>query len=245
MSASAAAFAESGHGDPISLHPLWHHRRGCAARKELYERVHPETKHGAVGRGRKKSRQVGDSIQVRFTKDAARKTGRSERSVQREVERANKIFRLADVVGTSLDAPDELDALAKLPERAQADLITRARAGRKVTARHEAKLLRRKERERELADAWDAKSTVYRAAGLRDATGGCRRTCSLRSLVWSSTQTFGRTLMRFELRLFRRPMRSALSVSRSLPRAESLSRQSATTSYSSLSAARDSAVISS
>jgi ParB-like chromosome segregation protein Spo0J len=129
-----------------------------ARRKDLYEKLHPETKHGAVGRGGKKSRQNGDTSAERFTKDAAKKTGKSERSVQREVERANKIVGLADVVGTTLDAPDELDALAKLPELAQADLIARAKAGGKVTARHTAKLLRRKEREVELADATAAAS---------------------------------------------------------------------------------------
>jgi N6-adenosine-specific RNA methylase IME4 len=136
-------------------------RAMCVARrKELYERVHPETKPtkaGGPGRG-KTRRHSGDDIPERFTKDTARKTRRSERSVQREVERANKIVSLADVVGTSLDAPDELDALAKLPEPAQADLIARAKAGKKVTARHEAKLLRRKERELELADATIAAS---------------------------------------------------------------------------------------
>jgi N6-adenosine-specific RNA methylase IME4/ParB-like chromosome segregation protein Spo0J len=130
-------------------------------RKELYEKLHPETKPtkaGGPGRAKKTRRQNGDDIAERFTKDAAKKTGRSERSVQREVERASKIVGLAEIVGTSLDAPDELDALAKLPEPAQADLITRAKAGEKVTARHTAKLLRRKERERELAAATVAAS---------------------------------------------------------------------------------------
>ena len=39
-------------------------------RKEIYERLHPETKHGAVGRGRNKSRHSGDSNE-RFTKETA------------------------------------------------------------------------------------------------------------------------------------------------------------------------------
>jgi N6-adenosine-specific RNA methylase IME4 len=106
-------------------------------RKDLYEKLHPETKHGGDRKsGKAKStRQSGDKIAERFTKDAAKKTGKSERSVQRDVERADKITGLADVVGTSLDAGDELDALAKLPESAQAHLIARAKAGEKVTAR--------------------------------------------------------------------------------------------------------------
>jgi hypothetical protein len=52
-------------------------------RKELYEKLHPETRHGTIGKGRAKSRQVGDS-KVRFTKDAANKTGKSERNIQRD-----------------------------------------------------------------------------------------------------------------------------------------------------------------
>ena len=125
-----------------------------ARRKELYEKLHPETRHGATGRGRAKSRQNDDSI--RFTKDAANKTGRSERTVQREIERAAKISGLADVIGTRLDAADELDALARLPETVQRDLIARAKTGEKVIAKHAARRLRREARERELAAATES-----------------------------------------------------------------------------------------
>jgi N6-adenosine-specific RNA methylase IME4 len=120
-------------------------------RKLLYEKLHPETKHGGTGRSRGKSRQADDSI--RFTKDTAEKTGRSERTIQREVERADKIASIADVPGTPLDSPEELDALAKLPEPVQRDLIERANAGEKITAKHVAQKLRREARERDLAAA--------------------------------------------------------------------------------------------
>ena len=56
---------------------------------------------------------------------------------------------LADIVGTSLDEGNEIDALAGLPESEQRRLAQRAKAGEKVTARHAMKLLRRKEREQE------------------------------------------------------------------------------------------------
>ena len=56
-----------------------------ARRKEAYEALHPETKHGAIGDGHNQSRQVGDSAE-RFTADTARKTGQSERKVQRDAE---------------------------------------------------------------------------------------------------------------------------------------------------------------
>ena len=127
-------------------------------RKELYEKLHPETKHGATGRGRVKSRQNGDSI--RFSKDAAKTTGRSERTLQREIERATKIADLAEVIGTPLDSPDELDALAKLPGPVQGDLIARVKAGETITAKHLNKKLNREARERKLAAATEKASAA-------------------------------------------------------------------------------------
>src|SRR5690606_21794470 len=56
-------------------------------RKRAYEALHPETKHGVIGNGRQKSRQLGDSTSDRFTADTAAKTGQSERVIQRDAER--------------------------------------------------------------------------------------------------------------------------------------------------------------
>jgi N6-adenosine-specific RNA methylase IME4/ParB-like chromosome segregation protein Spo0J len=123
-------------------------------RKRLYETLHPETKHG--GDRRSSTRQSGDL--KRFTKDAAKKIGQSERSVQREIERAAKISHIADVIDTSLDSKDELDALAKLPEPVQRDLIAWAKAGKPVTAKHVAYKLRREARERSLGAATETAS---------------------------------------------------------------------------------------
>src|SRR5262249_45472422 len=64
----------------------------------------------------------------------AKTTSKSKRTVQREVARG-KIADVADAVGTSLDSPDELDALAKLPEPAQRDLISQAKDGKRVSAK--------------------------------------------------------------------------------------------------------------
>ena len=128
-------------------------------RKRLYEKVHPQTRLGGDRKSAKaKSGRQNGELKKRFTEDAAEKTGSSERTVQREVERAARIDDLADVPGTSLDSPDELDALAKLPPTVQRDLIARAKAGEDVTARHVAKKLRRDGRERELAAATEAAS---------------------------------------------------------------------------------------
>jgi N6-adenosine-specific RNA methylase IME4/ParB-like chromosome segregation protein Spo0J len=125
-----------------------------ARRKELYEKAHPEAAHGAIGRGRKKSSQNENS----FVADTATKTGKGRSTVARDITRANKIVNLGDLVGTSLDQGEELDALAKLPEDVQRDLIERAKAGEEVTAKHVVHRLRREERERDLAEATKAAS---------------------------------------------------------------------------------------
>jgi N6-adenosine-specific RNA methylase IME4 len=125
-------------------------------RKKFYEKLHPETQHGATGRGRQKSRQLGDSND-RFTKDTAKKTGHSERTIQRETKRGS-IAALLDIIGTCLDQGAELDALAKLPEDQQRQLAKQAKAGANVSAKHIAKKLRRQKREKDLAAATKAAS---------------------------------------------------------------------------------------
>ena len=118
-----------------------------AERKRLHQKLHPETKHGG-DRKSGSTRQNGDL--KRFTKDTAEKTGKSERTVQREIARADKIPGLADVIGTVLDMPDELDALAKLPEATQRDLIARAKTGEKVQVKIAVRKVRREQRVHEL-----------------------------------------------------------------------------------------------
>jgi len=119
-----------------------HHAR----RKALYEQKHPETKHGGDRKSDKSSRQNGD-LNDRYTKNTAKKTGNSERKVQRNVARGENIPDVAELAGTSLDKGDELDALAKLkevdPER-QSRLIDQAKGGEKVSAKAELKEARRK-----------------------------------------------------------------------------------------------------
>jgi ParB/RepB/Spo0J family partition protein len=93
-----------------------HHRR----RKELYELKHPETKRAAtLKRGQEKapSRQNGET-ENRYSKDTAEKTGASERTVQRHVERGTSIPNVSELSGTCLDQGAELDALAKLKDSA-------------------------------------------------------------------------------------------------------------------------------
>lgn len=103
-----------------------------AKRKEAYEAKHPETRptnEGGEGRAAATRRQLGDDIAPRFTADTAAKTGKSERAVQRDAERGEKISTaaLAMVKGTALDTGAYLDKLksvpqAKQPAKVQADL---------------------------------------------------------------------------------------------------------------------------
>jgi ParB/RepB/Spo0J family partition protein len=123
-------------------------------RKEIYEKLRPETKHGTIGRGRKKSSQNEKS----FVDDTAKKSGKPRSTVARDVARANKVKVLREIAGTSLDQGDEIDALAGLPEAEQHTLAARAQAGERVSAKHVAKKLKRQARERQLATATEAAS---------------------------------------------------------------------------------------
>lgn len=83
-------------------------------RKEAYEALHPETRHGG---DRKSSRQLGDLIdEGRFTADTAARTGQSERKVQRDAERGEKVCKEAlDILkGTKADTGTVLDRLKDL-----------------------------------------------------------------------------------------------------------------------------------
>jgi N6-adenosine-specific RNA methylase IME4 len=132
-----------------------------AERKRLYLKQHPQTAsvrvRGGPGRGKKNESQDATGFAPAFIDDTAKRTGKHRATIAREVARA-KIAALADVPGTSLDQPDELDALAKLPEPVQRDLIMRAKSGEEVTAKHVAQKLRRESHELELATATEAAS---------------------------------------------------------------------------------------
>jgi N6-adenosine-specific RNA methylase IME4/ParB-like chromosome segregation protein Spo0J len=112
-----------------------------AERKRIYEELHPETKNGATGKYRPKVQlsQDGTPEVPAFIEDAAKKTGKGRTTIAREATRAKHIPRIADCIGTSLDQGEELDALAKLKEEQQSELITRAANGEKVSAKPEAK----------------------------------------------------------------------------------------------------------
>ena len=82
-----------------------------AARKAVYERLHPETKHG----GDRKSKSRSQNAYLKsFVADTAKKTGKHHGTVARDVKRGKDILDVAALAGTSLDKGAELDALAKL-----------------------------------------------------------------------------------------------------------------------------------
>ena len=105
-------------------------------RKELYEKLHPETKQGGAPGKAGGGKKTKTAKLATFAKDTAAKTGQSERKVRRDVQRGKKIKAdvLADVVGTPLDQGAQLDALAKMPPGEQRKLADAAKAGENVNA---------------------------------------------------------------------------------------------------------------
>lgn len=112
--------------------------RHTARRKVIYEELHPDTRHGAIGNGREKSRQFGDSTSAdRFTAETANTLGRSERAVQRDVERGAKVIEeVLDMVrGTKLDTGAYLDKLKVLSPNDQVQAARRDLANLKSQER--------------------------------------------------------------------------------------------------------------
>ena len=147
--------------------------KATARAKELHLLLHPETAHGGSRfDSEAASRQLGDlekcseikalsinsastgstsrtdidSGTVRFTADCALKTGRPERSIQRDAERGDKIEPgvLAAIAGTKLDTGRGLDEIKMVPKSEQAAYVKRRLAGAQqrpqggLGARHQA-----------------------------------------------------------------------------------------------------------
>jgi ParB-like chromosome segregation protein Spo0J len=104
-------------------------------RKAIYEKVHPETMHGAVGRrGKRSQNAISSEPADAFIDDTAKKTGKHRATIARKAARAKKVSVLPDIVGTSLDKGAEIDALAKLPVEKQQILAEAAKRGEQVSA---------------------------------------------------------------------------------------------------------------
>jgi hypothetical protein len=108
-----------------------------AKRKQLYLKLHPETEKGkAGGRPRKTSDKMSKVSTRGYAKAAAKKVGKTSRTVARDVSRGEKIDpqALADLAGTCLDNGTELGALARLRAAEQRSLAEAAKRGEKVSA---------------------------------------------------------------------------------------------------------------
>ncbi|OZB28217.1 hypothetical protein [Acidiphilium sp. 34-64-41] len=79
-------------------------------RKEAYEALHPETRHGANQHTRSPQNEDSKS----FADDTALRTGQSRQTIERDAHRGSKISdeALAAVKGTDLDKGTVLDAIA-------------------------------------------------------------------------------------------------------------------------------------
>src|SRR5580700_8307875 len=73
------------------------------------------------------------NVWKRYTADAARSQGTSQRTVRREAAGDEAIPDIAKLAGTSLDTPKELDTLAKLPPEKRDEIADRAKNGGKVS----------------------------------------------------------------------------------------------------------------
>ncbi|WP_260686734.1 MT-A70 family methyltransferase [Rhizobium leguminosarum] len=109
-------------------------------RKQLYELKFPETAHGGDRKTDGSSRQVGDlkDEAVRFSAATAGAIGQSERAVQRDAERGEKISEkaLRMLRGTRHDKGVTLDRLKTLPEDQQEVYVNALFEADKATERH-------------------------------------------------------------------------------------------------------------
>jgi len=105
-------------------------------RKEIWEIRNPSL--GGTSCSTQKATEHKDrpQNQKQFAADTAEATGQSKQDINRHVSRAEALGDdLLEVTGTSLDKGVELDALKAMPEPERKELIQKAKAGEKVTAR--------------------------------------------------------------------------------------------------------------
>lgn len=107
-----------------------------ARRKEIYEEIHPTTKHGGSRTSYKKSQVVTNT--TCFTKEASSQTGKSESSVEKSVKIGKSLSKpaKAKLEGTSIaDNKSELLALAKVPKQQQAKVVEKVLTGQAESVR--------------------------------------------------------------------------------------------------------------
>lgn len=104
-------------------------------RKQIYEELHPETKHGAASPSK-------DCKLQSFVAATSEAIGKDKSTISRAAARGEALGADLDAVtGTSLDKGVELDALVKMEPDERAPIIERARAGEDVSARRSVKIV--------------------------------------------------------------------------------------------------------
>lgn len=106
--------------------------------KTLYETAHPETKHGATGKGRgKRSQNEISNAPAAAAEHIAKNTGRGKSSVSRDTTISKKLGDelVNRIKGTSLDKDAEMLALCELPPEVVEVIVAKAQAGKKVSAK--------------------------------------------------------------------------------------------------------------
>lgn len=106
-----------------------------ARRKAIYEQLHPETKHGGNLQGAGVANLASPETPA-FSTATANLTGQSERSVQRDAERGEKVIdEAANLIrGTKLNTGAYLDSLKKLSPNDQVTKVKRDLAWEKKRA---------------------------------------------------------------------------------------------------------------
>lgn len=102
-------------------------------RKEIYELLYPETRHGGNTGG--PSGEFRHSDTISFTNATAKATGKAERTIRQAATRGKRLgVELKEIEGTSLDKSKEIDALSAMPPDERRKIIDRAKAGENVSA---------------------------------------------------------------------------------------------------------------
>lgn len=107
-----------------------------ARRKVLWEEINSEAGGKSLPTSLSDGRQAGPQHKAAFASEVAQITGGSKRDINQKIMRARELGDdINRIPGTSLDKGVELDALVRMPEAERRELIERAQAGEKVSAR--------------------------------------------------------------------------------------------------------------
>jgi ParB-like chromosome segregation protein Spo0J len=136
-----------------------------ARRKEIYEQKYPETRNGANGGWHNNKGSNLENDILSFSSDAAKKTGKSKRSIERKTRVGEQLAPLAaQIKDTPLeDSQTDLLALAALAPEERPAIIEAIASGVAGSVKHALSQQRQQDRERQAQAAPD-KPIVTRAS---------------------------------------------------------------------------------